>query len=39
MMELEHFADAINNNNNEPVVSLQAGASALEVVHQILNCF
>ena len=37
MMELEHFADAINNN--EPVVSLQAGASALEVAHQILNCF
>ena len=38
LMELEHFADAINNNN-EPVVSLQAGASALEVAHQILNCF
>ena len=38
MMELEHFADAINKNN-EPVVSLQAGASALEVAHQILNCF
>ncbi len=38
LMELEHFADAINNNK-EPIVSLQAGASALEVAHQILNCF
>ena len=38
LMELEHFADAINNNK-EPVVSLQAGTSALEVAHQILNCF
>ena len=38
MMELEHFADAINNNK-DPIVSLQAGASALEVAHQILNCF
>ena len=38
MMELEHFADAIKNNK-EPVVSLQAGTSALEVAHQILNCF
>ena len=38
LMELEHFADAINNNK-EPIVSLQAGTSALEVAHQILNCF
>jgi len=38
LMELEHFADAIYNNK-EPIVSLQAGASALEVAHQILNCF
>ncbi len=38
MMELEHFADAIKNNN-EPIVSLQAGTSALEVAHKILNCF
>lgn len=38
LMELEHFADAINNNI-EPIVSLQAGTSALEVAHQILNCF
>ena len=38
MMELEHFADAIKNNK-EPVVSLEAGTSALEVAHQILNCF
>ena len=38
LMELEHFADAIKNNK-EPVVSLQAGTSALEVAHQILNCF
>jgi predicted dehydrogenase len=38
LMELEHFADAIRNNK-EPVVSLQAGTSALEVAHQILNCF
>jgi len=38
LMELEHFAYAINNNK-EPIVSLQAGASALEVAHQILNCF
>ena len=38
LMELEHFADAINNNK-EPIVSLQAGAFALEVAHQILNCF
>ena len=38
LMELEHFADAINNNK-EPIVSLRAGTSALEVAHQILNCF
>ena len=38
LMELEHFADAINNNK-DPIVSLQAGTSALEVAHQILNCF
>ena len=38
LMELEHFADAINNNK-EPIVSLQAGTCALEVAHQILNCF
>ena len=38
LMELKHFADAINNNK-EPIVSLQAGTSALEVAHQILNCF
>ena len=38
LMELEHFADAVNNNK-EPIVSLQAGTSALEVAHQILNCF
>ena len=38
LMELEHFADAINNNK-EPIVSLQSGTSALEVAHQILNCF
>ena len=38
MMELEHFANAIKNNI-EPVVSLRAGTSALEVAHQILNCF
>jgi predicted dehydrogenase len=38
LMELEHFADAINNDI-EPIVSLQAGTSALEVAHQILNCF
>lgn len=38
LMELEHFADAIKNNK-EPVVSLKAGTSALEVAHQILNCF
>jgi predicted dehydrogenase len=38
MMEFEHFADAIKNNN-EPIVSLQAGTSALEVAHKILNCF
>jgi hypothetical protein len=37
-MELEHFANAIKNNK-EPVVSLQAGTSALEVAHQILNRF
>jgi predicted dehydrogenase len=38
LMELEHFANAIKNNK-EPVVSLQAGTSALEVAHQILNRF
>ena len=38
MMELEHFAKAIKNNK-EPAVTLQAGTSALEVAHQILNCF
>ena len=38
LMELEHFADAINNNK-EPIVSLQSGTFALEVAHQILNCF
>ena len=38
LMELENFADAIRINK-EPAVSLQAGASALEVAYQILNCF
>ena len=38
LMELEHFANAVKNNK-EPVVSLQAGTSALEVAHQILNRF
>lgn len=38
LMELENFADAIRMNK-EPAVSLQAGASALEVAYQILNCF
>ena len=38
LMELEHFADAINNNK-EPIVSLQSGTFALEVANQILNCF
>ena len=38
LMELENFADAIRMNK-EPAVSLQAGASALEVAYQIINCF
>ena len=38
LSELESFADAIAKNK-EPVVSLQAGTSALEVAHQIINCF
>jgi predicted dehydrogenase len=38
LSELESFADAIRKNN-EPVVSLQAGTSALEVAYQIINCF
>jgi predicted dehydrogenase len=38
LSELESFADAIEKNK-EPVVSLQAGTSALEVAHQIINCF
>ena len=38
LMELENFAEAIRMNK-EPEVSLQAGASALEVAYQILNCF
>jgi predicted dehydrogenase len=37
-LELENFADAICMNK-EPAVSLKAGASALEVAYQILNCF
>ena len=38
LSELESFADAIQKNK-EPLVSLQAGTSALEVAHQIINCF
>ncbi len=38
LMELENFADAIRMNK-EPAVSLQAGASALKIAYQILNCF
>ena len=38
LMELENFAYSIRMNK-EPAVSLQAGASALEVAYQILNCF
>tara|TARA_B100002019_G_scaffold205926_1_gene178671 strand:- start:211 stop:1179 length:969 start_codon:yes stop_codon:yes gene_type:complete len=38
LMELENFADAIRMNK-EPTVSLEAGASALKVAYQILNCF
>lgn len=38
LSELESFADAIRKNK-EPVVSLQAGTSALEVAYQIINCF
>lgn len=37
-LELENFADAIQNNK-KPAVTLQAGTSALEVAYQILNCF
>ena len=37
-LELENFADAIQNNK-KPDVTLQAGTSALEVAYQILNCF
>ncbi|MDG0967456.1 MAG: Gfo/Idh/MocA family oxidoreductase [Flavobacteriaceae bacterium] len=37
-LELENFADAIQNNK-KPAVTLQAGTSALEVACQILNCF
>ena len=38
LLELENFADAILMNK-EPAVTLNAGASALEVAFQILNCF
>ena len=38
LSELESFADAIKKNK-EPLVSLQAGTSALEVAYQIINCF
>ena len=38
LSELESFADAIQKNK-EPLVSLQAGTSALEVAYQIINCF
>ena len=38
LSELESFADAIRKNK-EPVVSLRAGTSALEVAYQIINCF
>ena len=38
LMELESFANAIRVNK-EPAVSLEAGASALKVAYQILNCF
>ena len=38
LSELESFANAIRQNK-EPVVSLQAGTSALEVAYQIINCF
>ena len=38
LLELENFADAILMNK-EPTVTLNAGASALEVAFQILNCF
>ncbi len=36
--ELESFADAINTNTI-PIVSLEQGAEALRVAHQIINCF
>lgn len=38
LSELESFADAIQKNK-EPLVSLQAGTSALEVAYQIINCY
>ena len=38
LSELESFAESIQKNK-EPVVSLQAGTSALEVAYQIINCF
>ncbi|MEC8090581.1 MAG: Gfo/Idh/MocA family oxidoreductase [Bacteroidota bacterium] len=38
LSELESFANAIRMNK-EPIVSLQAGTSALEVAYQIINCF
>ena len=37
-MELEHFADAIEQNFT-PNISLKNGAEALKVAHAILNCF
>ena len=37
-MELEHFADAIEQQFN-PNISLQHGAEALRVAHAILHCF
>ena len=38
LSELESFADAIQKNK-EPLVSLQAGTSALEVAYQIINWY